>query len=86
MLLVINALGGRHTDRHTNVQMRKLKQFQETRRTWLKNACPWFKKLGSDVKLLVTLLKATLISSVNTLYHGLCMKRDLANLATNLHY
>ena len=45
--LVINALGGRHTDTYTqtHIPMREPKQFQETRYTRQKAMYAWFKNI-----------------------------------------
>ena len=68
MPLVINALGGGHTDTH--IPTRKPKQFQETRHTWPSAACAWCKvrMIGIllltktvDVCILGYLLKGELI-------------------------
>ena len=44
------ALGGGHTDRHTNIPMCEQKQYQETKNifkpgAWPKAACTWFKNI-----------------------------------------
>ena len=42
--LVINTLGGRHTDRNTDTETDTHNDFKKTRRAWPKAMHSWFKK------------------------------------------
>ena len=54
MPLIINVLGGGHTDRrtdtYTHIPTRDPKQFQEISRMRVKAVHAWFKKFGENVK------------------------------------
>ena len=62
MPLVINALGGGHTDTHTCTPTHKVKQFQETRHVQLKATRAWFKKSHFGLKTTLELLQLFILT------------------------